>query len=90
MLPVVDLSGKSAFQIFFVGDATQVHVMFSGYHAVSSVSVSAATHLAYDTYASSHVRNLISPLSYFCLGHKVRFSYWCVRYLLFLFVFLLR
>ena len=24
VLPVVDLSGKSSFQIFFVGDATQV------------------------------------------------------------------
>ena len=60
-----------------------------GYYAVSSVSVFAATCLAYDIYwyASWYVHTLISPF-YFCLRCTILFSYYCVYYLLFLFVFL--
>ena len=61
-----------------------------GYYVVSSVSVSAATRLAYDIpwYVSWSVRTPISPF-YFCPRCTICFSY-CVYYLLFLFVFLLR
>ena len=61
-----------------------------GYYAVSSVSVSAATRLAYDIYfeVCILIRTLIAPF-YFCLRCTICFSY-CVYYLLFLFAFFLR
>ena len=56
-----------------------------GYYAVSSVSVSAATRLAYDMYLDTYISTLISPF-YFCLRYTICFSC-CVYYLLFLFCF---
>ena len=65
------------------------HRLFSSsfscaYYAVSSVSVSAATRLAYDMYLDTYVRWY--HLFYFCLMYTICFSF-SVYYLLFIFVF---
>ena len=60
-----------------------------GYYAVSSVSVSASTRLAYDIYACSLIRTYADLTFYFCMRYTICFSY-CVVHLLFLFVFLPR
>ena len=59
------------------------------YYAVTSVSVSAATRLAYDTVMYFDTYAGLTFYSYFCLGYTICFRY-RVYYLLFLFVLLLR
>ena len=61
-------------------DIVYFHLFFScGYYAVSSVSVSAATRPAYDTYLDTYAR--WSHLSFYsCLRYTIGLSY-CVHYL---------
>ena len=68
---------------FFYFDLDSVCFILSfscGYYAVSSVSVSAATRLAYDMYIDTDVRTLIS--TFFCLVLYDLFQ--LLHYLLFL------
>ena len=64
---------------FFDFDSDIVCFILSscGYYAVSSVSVSATTRLAYDMYVFWYVRTLISPF-YFCLRYTRLFQIWRV------------